>query len=118
MLDDPAQIMKKLKRAVTDTESEVRFDREQKPGVSNLLEILAAATGGDPEALASNYSQYGPLKNDAAEALISVLQPFQERHDALDEADIRAALKLGAERALAIAEPVMQRVRTASGLLV
>lgn len=118
LLDDPKVITKKLKRAVTDTESEVRYDRANKPGVSNLLDILAAATGGDPEQLASNYTQYGPLKADAAEAVVSVLQPFQERHNALVEADIRSALAIGAEKAVAIAEPVMQRVRAASGLLI
>lgn len=118
LLDDPKVITKKLKRAVTDTESEVRYDRANKPGVSNLLDILAAATGGDPEQLASNYTQYGPLKADAADAVVSVLQPFQERHNALVEADIRSALAIGAEKAVAIAEPVMQRVRAASGLLI
>ena len=118
LLDDPKQIMKKLKRAVTDTDGEVRYDRASKPGVSNLLDILAAATGGDPEHLAAGYSQYGPLKSDAAEAVIAVLEPFQARHAALEEADIRAALAVGAEKARKVAEPVMQRVRAASGLLI
>ncbi|MGA1542349.1 MAG: tryptophan--tRNA ligase, partial [Ilumatobacteraceae bacterium] len=60
--DDPSVIMKKFKRAVTDSDSEVHFDRAHKPGVSNLLEILAACTGRSPEEVAAGYQQYGPLK--------------------------------------------------------
>ena len=70
--DEPAAIMKKFKRAVTDSDGEVRFDRANKPGVSNLLEILAACTGRTPEKVAEGYSQYGPLKNDAGEAVIAL----------------------------------------------
>ncbi|MGB1824298.1 MAG: tryptophan--tRNA ligase, partial [Ilumatobacteraceae bacterium] len=80
MLDTPAAIEKKFKRAVTDSESEVRYDIAAKPGVSNLLDILSAATGGDRERLAEEYSQYGPLKSDTAAAVIELLQPIQERH--------------------------------------
>src|SRR3546814_13162277 len=68
-----------LKRAVTDNDAEVRFDPATKPGVSNLLSILAACTGDTPEALAGRYSQYGPLKTDPAAAAIELLRPFQER---------------------------------------
>ncbi|MEZ5341636.1 MAG: tryptophan--tRNA ligase [Acidimicrobiales bacterium] len=118
LLDTPKEIEKKLKRAVTDTDGEVRFDRVNKPGVSNLLEILAAATGGDPVALAERYQQYGPLKADAAEALISLLEPFQARYNELEDGDVRAAFRTGAAKAVAVAEPVMERVRVASGLLI
>ena len=69
MLDDPAVIEKKFKRAVTDSENEVRFDPENRPGVSNLLEILASATHTDPKQLAAKYSQYGQLKADAGAAV-------------------------------------------------
>ncbi|MEY4229199.1 MAG: tryptophanyl-tRNA synthetase, partial [Actinomycetota bacterium] len=61
LLDPPSVIAKKFKRAVTDSDSEVRYDRAAKPGVSNLLEILSACTGESPEALADRYTQYGPL---------------------------------------------------------
>src|SRR3546814_14646245 len=69
-----------LKRAVTDNDAEVRFDPATKPGVSNLLSILAACTGDTPEALAGRYSQYGPLKTDAAAAVIDLPSPVQERY--------------------------------------
>ncbi len=61
LLDSPSELAKKVKRAVTDTEGEVRYDPEGKPGVSNLLELLSAATGEAPDALAVRYTQYGPL---------------------------------------------------------
>lgn len=111
--DEPAQIEKKLKRAVTDTDGEVRYDPEAKPGVSNLLTILAACTDGDPALLAENYTQYGPLKNDTAAALIAVLEPIQKRRAEFDKNTTSEILKAGTEKARAIAEPVMDRVRSA-----
>ena len=77
MLDDNAAIEKKFKRAVTDNDGEVRYDRQAKPGVSNLLDILSACTGTPVETLASSYTQYGPLKKDTAEAVISVVEPVR-----------------------------------------
>lgn len=113
LTDEPAAIEKKLKRAVTDNDGEVRFDPEAKPGVSNLLTILAVATDGDPEALAKGYSQYGPLKSDAAEALIEMLRPIQERRAQLDPATTAELLHTGAAKARERAAIVMQRVRDA-----
>ena len=78
MLDDNAAIEKKFKRAVTDNDGEVRYDRQAKPGVSNLLDILSACTGTPVETLASSYTQYGPLKKDTADAVISVVEPVRE----------------------------------------
>ncbi len=118
ILDDPKTIEKKFKRAVTDNDGEVRYDPATKPGVSNLLDILAAATGGDPHALAADYTQYGPLKADAAAALIELLAPVQQRVSELDDAQVRAALAAGAEKARDIAVPVMSRAKKAAGLLV
>ena len=80
MLDEPAVIERKFKRAVTDNDGEVRFDPQTKPGVSNLLSILGAATDADPAALAERYTQYGPLKADAAAAVIELLRPVQARY--------------------------------------
>jgi tryptophanyl-tRNA synthetase len=80
MLDDAKDVLRKFKRAVTDSESEVRFDRESKPGVSNLLEILSAATGEKPDILAEKYTQYGPLKGDTGEAVVAMLEPIRARH--------------------------------------
>ncbi len=118
LLDAPKDIEKKVKRAVTDNDGEVRFDPINKPGVSNLLSILAAATDGDPEQLAGDYSQYGPLKADVAAALIALVEPIQARLAELDDATVRAELRVGAERAQAIAAPVMDRAKRACGLLV
>lgn len=119
MLDTPAAIEKKFKRAVTDSENEVRYDIAAKPGVSNLLDILSAATGGDRDRLAEEYSQYGPLKSDTAAAVIELLQPIQERHRELmaDPAELSRLLGLGAERARAVASDTLERVHRSIGLL-
>lgn len=117
--DEPAAIMKKFKRAVTDSESEVRFDRENKPGVTNLLSILGSATGNDPETLAGSYSQYGALKTDTAEAVIAQLVPIQERMTELtaDPAQVVEALAQGAEKAREVAREVVKRAKDNIGLL-
>ena len=117
--DDPAAIMKKFKRAVTDSESEVRFDRATKPGVSNLLEILAACTGRTPDAVAADYTQYGPLKNDTGEAVVAVLGPIQERYRELlaDRAELARLLRVGADKARAVASRTLERAYTNIGIL-
>ncbi len=117
VLDEPRKIEKKIKRAVTDNDGEVRFDPVHKPGVSNLLSILAAATGDDPEKLAPQYTQYGPLKTDTAAAVIDLLAPVQKRYSDLSDGDVTDALGIGADKASAVARVVMQRIRTAIGLL-
>jgi tryptophanyl-tRNA synthetase len=119
LLDDPEVIERKFRRAVTDSEAEVRFDPEAKPGVANLLTILAAATGGDPEALAAGYSQYGPLKTDAAAAVIELLAPVQKRFAELaaDPAGTHEILALGADKAGTMARATMARVRDRLGLV-
>ena len=117
LTDTRAEIAKKFKRAVTDNDGEVRFDPENKPGVSNLLTILAVATDGDPEALAKDYTQYGPLKTDAAEALVEMLRPIQQRRAELDQQTTLEQLKIGAEKARGRATVVMDRVRAAVQLL-
>ncbi len=119
VLEDLKSVEKKFKRAVTDSDNEVRFDIEAKPGVSNLLSILGAATGDDPEKLAENYTQYGPLKADTAEAVISVLEPIQQRFAELqaDPAETERLLKLGADKARAIAAKTLERARDNIGLL-
>ncbi|HOT79052.1 MAG TPA: tryptophan--tRNA ligase [Microthrixaceae bacterium] len=120
VLDDPKAIEKKFKRAVTDSEGVVRYapDDPGKAGVTNLLSILAGATGDDPEALASKYEQYGPLKADAAAAVIEQLVPIQERYATLvaDPAELDRLLAVGADKAEAIASPVLHRATTAMGL--
>ena len=119
MLDDPKDIERKFKRAVTDNDAEVRYDPATKPGVSNLLGILAAATGGDPAKLADSYTQYGPLKADTAAAVIDALGPIQARYHELmgDRAALSAIVDRGAAKARAVAEVTLARARDAVGLL-
>jgi len=119
LLDTPEELAKKVRRAVTDTDGEVRYDPAAKPGVSNLLELLSAATGEAPEDLAGRYHQYGPLKADVAEALNELLGPFRKRFGELsdDPASVEAALALGRDKARAVADATLTRVRDALGLL-
>ncbi len=116
--DDPQVVERKFRRAVTDSETEVRYDPEAKPGVANLLSILAAATDGDPRALAEDYDQYGPLKDDAAEAVIALLAPLQKRFAELaaDPDGTREILRRGADKARVTATATMARVRDRLGL--
>jgi tryptophanyl-tRNA synthetase len=119
LLDDPSAIMKKFKRAVTDSDSEVFYDREKKPGVSNLLDILSAATGTKPTDLAKNYSQYGPLKNDTGEAVVELVRPIQARYAELmaDRAELQRLLRKGADKARAVASVTLDRAKNAIGFL-
>jgi tryptophanyl-tRNA synthetase len=119
VLDPPEAIARKFKRAVTDTGSEVVYDPEKKPGVANLLAILAAATGRRPEDVAGGYVQYGSLKADTAEAVIELVRPVRERYHALasDPEVVRAMLRQGAEKAEAVASTTLARARDAIGLL-
>lgn len=119
MLDEAEVIAKKIKRAVTDTDNEVRYDVAAKPGVSNLLSILAASTGRDPEALADSYDQYGPLKTDTAEAVVELLRPIQARLRELesDPAETSRLLTVGADKAREIASTTLARAKDNIGLL-
>ncbi len=119
LLEPAASIDKKIRRAVTDADGEVRYDPATKPGVSNLLDILAACTEGDPKELAEHYAQYGPLKADVAEAVIELLRPLQARYTELatDGAETERLLATGAERAREVADTTLARVRDALGLL-
>ena len=119
MLDDDAVITRKFKRAVTDSEGIVRHDREAKPGVSNLLEILAASTGNSVESLASSYSQYGPLKQDAADAVISLLAPIRARYLELmgDPGELARLVRIGNDRARNVASATLSRAHAAIGLM-
>ena len=119
LLDDPDTVRRKVRRAVTDSEPEVRFDRDAKPGVSNLLEIFGAATRRTPQEVAAVYDRYGPLKNDCAEAVVEMLAPIRQRFAELsaDPAETQRALQAGAETAGQIAVATMGRVREAMGFL-
>jgi tryptophanyl-tRNA synthetase len=117
LTDTPEEIERKFKRAVTDNDAEVRYDPVNKPGVSNLLTVLAVATDSDPDTVAKGYTQYGPLKADAAAALVEMLRPVQKRRAEIDPASTAELLHVGAAKAQDIAQTVMKRVRDAVNLL-
>ncbi|MFJ3199939.1 tryptophan--tRNA ligase [Streptomyces sp. NPDC086989] len=120
MLDEPEVIRKKVMRAVTDSgDGGVVYDREARPGVANLLDVLAACTGGEPAVLADGYGGYGALKRDVADAVVEVLRPVRERHAELaaDPAAVEKVLREGAGRARALARPYVDRAYRAIGLL-
>ena len=119
LLDDNASISKKFKRAVTDSDGEVKYDVANKPGVSNLLDILSASTGKPVEELASQYSQYGALKSDTGDAVIAVVEPIRTRFQELmqDKGELTRLLSIGNERARNVAAVTLQRAHSAIGLL-
>lgn len=119
ILDEPSLIMKKFKRAVTDSDSEVRYDVAAKPGVSSLLDILAAATDRTPIQVAGAYTQYGPLKSDTGEAVVAMLEPIQASYHELmgDRAELTRLLRVGADRARNVASATLARAYTAIGFL-
>ncbi len=121
LLDEPRSITKRIKSAVTDSDTTVRFDPGDKPGVSNLLQILAATSDRPVDAVAAEFGGggYGALKAAAAEAVVAFLAPLQARYAdlAADPAGVDAILAAGAAKAEAVADAVMARVRDAVGLL-
>ena len=119
MLDSPDEIRRKVKKAVTDTDGEVRYDRAAKPGLSNLLELLAVATGRTPTVVAHSYERYGDLKDDVADALVELLRPVRERREALaaDPGAVTSLLATGADKARDVASATYRRAASAIGLL-
>jgi tryptophanyl-tRNA synthetase len=119
VLDDPATIERKFKRAVTDSGTDIRRAPD-KPGISNLIEILAAVSGSSFEAVEAAHAdaRYGDFKAAVAGAVIEHLRPVHERYDALraDEPALERILAEGAEKARAIAAPVLDDVRRAMGV--
>jgi tryptophanyl-tRNA synthetase len=119
MTDPPEAIQRKFKRAVTDSGSEVRYDRDSKPGVSNLLEILGACTGQSPDTLAERYQQYGPLKSDCGQAVVDLLEPIQTRYLELldDRSELSRLLARGADKARTVASATLRRAYDAIGFV-
>jgi tryptophanyl-tRNA synthetase len=121
VLDDANQIAKKIKAAVTDSDTDVRHDRDIKPGVSNLIEIYAAVTGQTIPAVEQQFSAggYGQFKSAVAQAVVEYLRPVQARYAELmaDPGEVDRLLAAGAEMASAVADPVLARAASAAGLL-
>jgi tryptophanyl-tRNA synthetase len=121
LLDDPAKTAKKIRSAVTDDDREVRFDRETKPGVSNLLTIMSAFTGTPIDTLVDSFAGrgYGDLKKEVADAVVSVFEPVRARALELldDPAELDRILSANAERADALARPMMATVYDRIGFL-
>jgi tryptophanyl-tRNA synthetase len=119
VLDDPDTIRRKFKRAVADSGREI-VRREDKPGISNMIEIAAVARGTTPEAIEAEFegSGYGDFKAAVAEAVVDWLTPVRERYDELrgDEAELERILEVGAEKARAIAGDTLLDVREAMGV--
>ncbi len=121
LLDDPKKTAKKIRSAVTDSEREIRFDREAKPGVSNLLTIQSAVTGTDIDTLVAGYAGrgYGDLKTETADAVVEFVTPIKARVDELlaDPAELQSVLAKGAARANEVASVTLQRVYDRMGFL-
>jgi tryptophanyl-tRNA synthetase len=121
LLDDPKVSAKKIRSAVTDSEREIRFDPENKPGVSNLLSIQSAVTGTSVDKLVVGYEGrgYGDLKAETADAVVAYVTPIKTRVDELlaDPAELQAILATGAERAREVAGATLGRVYDRLGFL-
>ncbi|WP_427980837.1 tryptophan--tRNA ligase [Agarivorans sp.] len=121
--DTPKQIAKKIKASVTDSDEQARiyFDRDEKPGVSNLLTLQSVATGKSIDELVAGYEgkMYGHLKVDTADAVVAMMEPIQQRYQALreDEAALQAIMAKGAERASEQASKTLSKVYDVLGFI-
>ncbi|QHT46035.1 tryptophan--tRNA ligase [Bacillus sp. SB49] len=119
MLDDEKKILKKIKSAVTDSDGVVRYDKENKPGVSNLLTIESVCSGTPIADLEQKYDGkgYGDFKQGVADAVIAVLKPIQERYEALIDSDeLDDILDQGADKASYEAQKMLRKAKKAMGL--
>ncbi|HEV8462533.1 MAG TPA: tryptophan--tRNA ligase [Gaiellaceae bacterium] len=121
VLDEPDAIRKKFKTAVTDSGREIRYAPDEKPGVSNLLEILAVATNRPIPEVEAEYDGkgYGDLKGDVGEAVVELFKPVQERYTELraDEGELRRLLKVGAEKARETSAPTLEAMYERMGFV-
>jgi tryptophanyl-tRNA synthetase len=112
LIDPPDVIRRKFKTAVTDSGRDVVHDPEQKPGISNLIEIMAVATGDSIGAIETRYdgTGYGGFKEDVGEAVVELLGPFQRRYEELrsDDAELMRMLGVGAEKARSASAPTLE----------
>ncbi len=121
VLDPPDTIRKKFRTAVTDSDREIRYLPDEKPGVSNLLEILSVATGSPIPQLEAGYDGkgYGDLKTDVGEAVVELFRPVHERYEELraDEPELRRLLGIGAEKAREASAPTLQQMYDRMGFV-
>jgi len=121
MIDPPDEVRKKFKTAVTDSGTEVRHDPEEKPGVSNLIEIMAVATGNSISEVESQFDGqgYGTFKGGVAEAVVELLAPIQERYNELraDEGELRRMLSVGADKAREASAPILETMYERMGFV-
>ncbi len=114
MLDDPKRSAKKIRSAVTDSGTDIRFDAEEKPGISNLLTIHSALSGRSIEDLESDYAGrgYGDFKKDLAEVVVEFVTPFRNRTLELleDRAELTAVLQRGEDKAREVSERTLADV--------
>jgi tryptophanyl-tRNA synthetase len=119
--EDAETVRKKIKSAVTDSGSDVRYDPEEKPGISNLLEIMSVATGEEIPALEARYDGggYGRLKSDVAEAVVALLDPIRARYEELraDPAELERLLAKGAEKARQASAPTLEQMYERMGFV-
>ncbi|MFT8317848.1 MAG: tryptophan--tRNA ligase [Sporolactobacillus sp.] len=118
-LDDEKDIIKKIKSATTDTESSIRYDRQTKPGISNLLDIFSLCSGRPVDELVAQYSGkgYGEFKTDVAEVVVATLKPIQERfNELLGSPELDDILDEGAEKAYAISSKTLKAAEKALGI--
>ena len=121
MLEKPEDILRKFKKAVTDSDACVRFDPAAKPGVSNLMQIYAAATGRSFQAIEAEFDGrgYGDFKKAVGEAVVELLRPIREETERLlaDKAYLEGVYRAGAERASRTAARTLSKVYKKVGLL-
>ena len=121
MIDPPEVVRKKFKTAVTDSGTEVRHDPDEKPGVSNLIEIMAVATGRSIAEVEAQFDGqgYGAFKEGVAEAVVELFAPIQRRYEELraDEAELRRLLARGAEKARAASAPTLETMYERMGFV-
>jgi tryptophanyl-tRNA synthetase len=120
LLDSPETIRKKVRSAVTDSGSDVRRG-EDKPGVTNLIDIMTVATGETPEAIEARYDGggYGPFKNDVADAIVELLAPVKQRYSELrgDPGELARLLRVGADKAREAAQPTLAQMYERMGFV-
>lgn len=119
LLDEPDVIRRKIKRAVTDSDGEIRYDPENKPGVSNLLSILSALGAGSMESLCQEMAGkgYGELKNRTADCIIAALEPLQREYKRIiaDKAYLQNLINTNAEKAAYRANKTLRKVQKKIG---